>query len=957
MFCVFWVPPKADNDAVTVAQTQGALQAILGTGVTVSHPDGVFSVTGDLGGTGQATVHDAVAYLNTNKVNKNLSNLDSDGEAKVVGLAQNAITTALSPISNSIDALNAANVNWTKLSGSNTDPYTAVDTQAQKAIQAQARSAISLTSNDTDPISVTQNSGQWLIDLTMATAISNGDSGLVTGSQMHSELRPTNGTYVAISSDNTTAQNLVALDSKIAANNENLTQNKANIKLDNIDNDGMTVVRNLAKESVKVIAGTNTSVTTGTQDNATTYAVNVLAEGKLENDNLGLLTGDVVYDEVRPMGTGYHYIANQKTSANLEALDIALFNALNGATGVNKSAWWGALGGSISSDSADAYANNGDGFVTGKAVASYVNGVQSSLQNSLNGLNQTVQGHTNTLSSYGDRLDTNANNIAQNAQVIATKLDQSEFNTYKGETNSRFDSVESLAEQNQQNIAQNAQDIATKLDKSEFNTYKGETNSRFDSVESLAEQNQQDIAQNTAAIATKLDKSEFNTYKNETNGRLDSVESLAEQNQQNIAQNTAAIATKLDKSEFNTFKDETNGRLDSVESLAEQNQQDIAQNTAAIATKLDKSEFNTYKDETNGRLDSVEGFADDIAENAANIATNSNDIAQNRVAIATNTQKLQQVEALAGKHTTFYTNDTNLTVENMAADGEAKNYLVTLNKKLELDSIKFGTTATVNADGLNVGTTSVKDGAIITEQVSANQVTVGSGDKQIVMNGNDGTLKVAGVISGVENGDVSATSQDAVNGSQLFETREMISQNASNIQTLNQQINKTYDKVQRVGAGAAALAALRPQDFSADHPVSGAVGLGHYDGKQAIAVGMFYRPTENLTVGFGASAAGNDDYMMNAGISYRFGGGGSYNVISQSDINRKVVDLTDQNRALVAQIESSNIREEASAKRLNRVQKELKAAQKKAELSDQKLDMVMKELAALREEIQKMKQK
>ena len=190
----------------------------------------------------------------------------------------------------------------------------------------------------------------------------------------------------------------------------------------------------------------------------------------------------------------------------------------------------------------------------------------------------------------------------------------------------------------------------------------------------------------------------------------------------------------------------------------------------------------------------------------------------------------------------------------------------------------------------------------------------------------------------------------ADNANAIQANTEMIGQNASNIQTLSNQVNKTYDKVQRVGAGAAALAALRPQDFSPEHPISGAVGLGHYDGKQAIAVGMYYRPTENLTVGFGASAAGNDDYMMNAGISYRFGGSGTQLRLSQSDINRKVVDLTDQNRALVAQIESSNIREEASAKRL-------RAAEKKAELSEQKLDMVMKELAALREEIQKLKQK
>ena len=108
----------------------------------------------------------------------------------------------------------------------------------------------------------------------------------------------------------------------------------------------------------------------------------------------------------------------------------------------------------------------------------------------------------------------------------------------------------------------------------------------------------------------------------------------------------------------------------------------------------------------------------------------------------------------------------------------------------------------------------------------------------------------------------------------------------------------------------------------------------YYDGKQAIAVGMFYRPTENFTVGFGASAAGNDDYMMNAGISYRFGGSGTSLRVSQSDINRKVVDLTDQNRALVAQLESANIRAEASAERVDKMMEEL--AQMRAEMQEMK---------------------
>ena len=319
----------------------------------------------------------------------------------------------------------------------------------------------------------------------------------------------------------------------------------------------------------------------------------------------------------------------------------------------------------------------------------------------------------------------------------------------------------------------------------------------------------------------------------------------------------------------------------------------------------------------------------------------------------------------AGNHTTVGSMDSNVTVTTQT-NVDGLHYEVALNKKQELESVTLasgeGKTTHVNGNGIFVGGSDTTDA---TAYVADGVVSAGQGDKQIVMNGNEGTLKVgkdltfhsSGKITGVASGTISADSTDAVNGSQLYETQQMIGQNASNIQSLNQQINKTYDKVQRVGAGAAALAALRPQDFSAEHPISGAAGIGSYDGKQAIAVGMFYRPTENLTLGFGASAAGNDDYMMNAGISYRFGGGGSYNAISQSDINQKVIQLTQSNRALVAQIESSMIREDASVQRLNRVQKELKAAQKKAEISEQKLDMLMQELAALREEIQKMKQK
>ena len=80
--------------------------------------------------------------------------------------------------------------------------------------------------------------------------------------------------------------------------NESLNR-KANIALDNINNDGKTVVRNLAKESVKVVNGTNTTVTEGTDGNAKTYAVNVTTNGTVTENNTGIVTGGTVYNALQ----------------------------------------------------------------------------------------------------------------------------------------------------------------------------------------------------------------------------------------------------------------------------------------------------------------------------------------------------------------------------------------------------------------------------------------------------------------------------------------------------------------------------------------------------------------------------------------------------------------------------------------------------------------------------------
>ncbi|WP_162860297.1 ESPR-type extended signal peptide-containing protein [Megasphaera stantonii] len=127
-------------------------------------------------------------------------------------------------------------------------------------------------------------------------------------------------------------------------------------------------------------------------------------------------------------------------------------------------------------------------------------------------------------------------------------------------------------------------------------------------------------------------------------------------------------------------------------------------------------------------------------------------------------------------------------------------------------------------------------------------------------------------ITGVTAGDISADSTDAVNGSQLHDAWQQINSNTENIGILGSAVNKLGDRIERVGAGAAALAALHPLDFDPDNKLDFAAGFGNYRGASAVAVGAFYRPSENVMFSVGGAFGGGED-MVNAGVSFKVGAG------------------------------------------------------------------------------------
>lgn len=120
-------------------------------------------------------------------------------------------------------------------------------------------------------------------------------------------------------------------------------------------------------------------------------------------------------------------------------------------------------------------------------------------------------------------------------------------------------------------------------------------------------------------------------------------------------------------------------------------------------------------------------------------------------------------------------------------------------------------------------------------------------------------------IESVAPGKIASDSTDAVNGSQLFATNQTVA-------NLGGAVNKLGTRVNRVGAGAAALAALHPLDFDPDDKWDFAAGYGNYKDASAVAVGAYYRPNEDTMFSVGGSF-GSGENMVNAGVSFKVGQG------------------------------------------------------------------------------------
>ena len=229
------------------------------------------------------------------------------------------------------------------------------------------------------------------------------------------------------------------------------------------------------------------------------------------------------------------------------------------------------------------------------------------------------------------------------------------------------------------------------------------------------------------------------------------------------------------------------------------------------------------------------------------------------------------------------------------------NYQVSLKKDINIDSV---TADKVTAKEMTT------DRLTINEDVSIEQ-----GSKNAV---NAGTVYNETRVK--QDGKYVKASNTA--GENLSVLDNQVASNSSNITNLNGRVNSLDSKVNKVGAGAAALAALHPLDFDPDDKWDFAVGYGNYRDANSVAVGAFYRPDDDTMFSVGTNF-GNGENMINAGVSFKFGPKGKSQVRPGS--TQEITEL----RATVARQDDQLKKQDSEIKELKAMVQQLLAAQDK----------------------------
>lgn len=278
---------------------------------------------------------------------------------------------------------------------------------------------------------------------------------------------------------------------------------------------------------------------------------------------------------------------------------------------------------------------------------------------------------------------------------------------------------------------------------------------------------------------------------------------------------------------------------------------------------------------------------------------------------------------------------------NSESSGQGSLVFGTHAKSLATDAVAFGNnTIADRANSVAIGTNAVTDDAVGVDGVDLNgtrHVFAGEQPGAVVSFGSKARTGAGGVaqynrqLQNVSAGRVEADSLDAVNGSQLYAAYDEINTLGAQVRTntsdisalqatsanhearitnlenrqyntageINNRINATDQRVNRLGASSAALAGLHPLDFNRNDKVSYAISYGHYRNSNAVALGVFARPNERIMLGFGATLGGENQYTIN--VAFKTGKGSDY-IAEAKDAQSRISKLEALVNKLMAEV-------------------------------------------------------
>ena len=253
--------------------------------------------------------------------------------------------------------------------------------------------------------------------------------------------------------------------------------------------------------------------------------------------------------------------------------------------------------------------------------------------------------------------------------------------------------------------------------------------------------------------------------------------------------------------------------------------------------------------------------------------------------------RMNDIYTTAGQHSTVSTADANLTLSESKNASGGTDYKLGLNKeKIDLGNVTIQrnegsiTAKSMKADTFTAGNTVVnKDGVKVGDKsaLTGDKLTVGGKDYVT----SDGINANGKAIGNVGDG---KKDTDAVNVKQLnkqlndvksdYQTADAkladaIQQTDAGLNEVGRAVNKLGNRLNRVGAGAAALAALHPGTYDPKDKWDFSAGIGHYHDANAVAIGAYYHPNDTTILSIGGSMGGGEN-MVNAGITWKMGRSG-----------------------------------------------------------------------------------